>query len=423
MNIAEQGTDTNLERRDVFDKLYALINVHDEDYLKDFALGNFYDYVSSLERKLQDINELDYDNKQSLNELIDISLTKFIIVFEETGFKDIPLFYAFKRFLKLLTYIVENSYNVKEFKKLWQYFEKQFPSLGLLQVFLYNNPSTFRYTTSVRNASEKIINEFSNSFPEEILRADYLRIVKNNHRFSDIAWKPRKNKPGESNKDNGSYVSINDGYYTSISMRVEDKLTSNLLKPVWALCLCLEKIKGNTVEIDRIKRGSIEIDVTVWSDGLISHEETKAYLTNTTQKLAKSFADDTTEESSAHLGGKAEEAIAKLKSAGHDTPQQVEDVNSSTPYPAKPNKKSRRSKDIDEKIKEAELQLKLLEVEKAKNEAARGRFELIRDLSAFTTVHMLEPDQVHVEINQVYEILKIGSNIQVNGNIDETFDC
>jgi hypothetical protein len=96
------------------------------------VLGNFYDILSNFDREFSKLNADDgisNGTKKIINDILENTFRRFIVIFNVRGFQDEPIFYAFKRYISFFAYVLENCRDLSDPKFILSNFSSNFPSL------------------------------------------------------------------------------------------------------------------------------------------------------------------------------------------------------------------------------------------------------------------------------------------------------
>ena len=287
-----------LGEKSIFEQLFQLIERHRLDVSIDFPLGDFYDIVSDFDMAFQKFNSKKSNSKllKNYNSLLNYTIGNFLVIFQIKGFRDEPIFYAFKRFIAFFTFVLKEANSPKLRNDIVKNFLNNFPSLDIdisdkleYAMRLYHS-----YYNVPENATEKLILKFETDFALEIgiyidskenqLIQDEIKLIVycNDFIAKEIQWVKSKQ----------AYQIVNEKFYMTLDIEIDSDEVSveKLLSPLWLITSALEKITNVKLELEQIKKGSLTATIKIWMKDLVAKEETKAVFETTKEGVIKALS-------------------------------------------------------------------------------------------------------------------------------------
>lgn len=394
-----------LGEKNIFEEIFELLERHRLNLEGNFPLGDFYDVVTNFDTSFQKFNsdEGNENNIQIFNDLLNYTVRNFLTIFKNKGFRDEPIFYAFKRFIAFFSKVLDESNALKSQRDIIRNFLENFPSLKTdisrfdedaqaLYIHYYGQPMT---------DEQKAIAKFEDEFPTEIGIVDNdiefegldskkaITIYSNDFVAKSVVWNEKESR----------YEVIGEQFYMilEISIDSEKQSVEQLLKPLWLITSALEQIDNVTLELEDIFKGSLKTAIKVWMKDLLAKEETKAVLETAKEAAVKTIT-------------AGEVSYTEVKKSRQETKKlTLENTKLETEIKQSPT-------DQEVKFERAlDIQKKMLENEKLQIENAQAKINIIEQLSGLASKGIIEADMIRVDINDILYLLKEKDEIKEIG--------
>jgi hypothetical protein len=404
---AQSTFEAGLGEASVFEQLIELIERHENEMSQDkIPLGDFYDLVSNFDfafQKFNTQNEKDPKVIALYNELLKETVGAFIFIFKVTGFNDGAFFHSFKRFILYFIFLLREAGDLESYEDIMANFYDNFPSLNLNYDLTENDRAKARQLIELfelgrldeRHVGEqpykKIIN-FIAHFPDQIgVTVEALKIQVNADEFSlkTIQWDDKQAK----------YLVLDSKFYMKIRIEVdsEGESASKLLEPFFLITSALENIKGNTVTLEYIEKGSLKGELKVIMKDLVAKEETKTVLDVGKEIAVAALTAGTVSYS---------EVVKNRKEAQNADLEHEKLIREITQMPSNEEVQQDRALDIERKE---------LENDKLRLENVKAQLAIVESLSGLVAKGILSADMLKISINGIQVLLKEKGEIKEIG--------
>ncbi|MEZ5017850.1 MAG: hypothetical protein R2800_12405 [Flavipsychrobacter sp.] len=388
----------DLSEKNILEEFYELIEKHRTANSK-FSLGNFYDILEEFDRQYQDFNvNSDPVSKEIVNKYLVQSLFPFLVMFKYTGFSDRPIFYAFKRFIHWFSFLLSKSDNIKSEFFYRKNIIENFPTLWGGQLSNYISKHTEKVNFNINTPSQYdelyyiILHEEDDiSYELGTLKNKRKKPIEEWYIFSKeftktkIKWDEKRYR----------FVEIEETYemYLDFEISVKDNRADVLSVILFKIISSLASVHNVKIEFEKISVGSLIGRVRIYLKDLLAKEETKAILETTKESLV-----------SATTFGKVSYSNIKKQTAETEKIRKERDLLDKE-IRSLPN-------ETESKIINAiNLEKKVLENEKLRNEIIDQKIEQIYKLSNLVESGILEADDIKININEIQYLLKQGDNL------------
>lgn len=389
-----------LGEKNIFEEVFELLEKHRLNLDDYFPLGNFYDVVNDFDITFQKFNSTESNGKylKVYNDMLNYSISNFLTIFKVKGFRDEPIFYAFKRFIAYFSMILREADRPRSHKDIIRNFFENFPSLKINITNLENEANDFyiNYYGEEMTPHQASISKFETNFPKEIgikeeaeLFKTQLAMYCNDFVEKTIVW----------DEASVNYTIIDEQFYMFLEITIDtyEKSAEKLISPLWLITSALEKIDNVTLELTDIAKGSINATIKIWMKNLLAKEEAKAVLETTKELVVKTLS----------VG---EVSYTEVKKSRQETKKlSLENIKLETELNQAPSDKEVK---FDRAL---DIQRKMLENERMEIDNTKAKLEVIDQLSGLATKGIIEADMIRININEILYILKEKDEIKEIG--------
>ena len=390
-----------LGEKNIFEEILELLERHRLNVEEDFPLGNFYDVINNFDIAFQKFNseEANENNIQIFNDLLNYTIGNFLTIFKYKGFRDEPIFYAFKRFVAFFSVVLEEANLVTSQKEIIRNFLENFPALKSdISKFGEDAENLYIHFDPGQEMSrqQEAIFGFEDEFPNNIginkesdEEEKIIKLFSNDFIAKDIIW----------NEEQSRYNTLQEQFYMILEIAIDSDNNSigELLSPLWLITTALEKIDNVTLELDDIIKGSLKAAIKIWMKDLLAKEETKAVL-------------ETAKEIAVKAVSAGEVSYTDVKKSRQETKKIIlENTKLETEINQSPT-------DQEVKFERAlDIEKKMLENEKLQIENAQAKINIIEQLSGLAAKGIIEADMIRIDINDILYLLKEKDEIKEIG--------
>jgi|GEM_PF-3015369 len=390
----------DLGEKNIFEEISELLERHRLSSEKYFPLGDFYDIISNFDIAYQQFNnEVNEYTAEVYYKYLNRTLGNFLTIFKAKGFRDEPIFYAFKRFIAFFTFLINEAGRVKNIKDIQRNFSENFPGFEIDIRELEEDAKEFYAGTTFNGETahnQDIIYNFETNIAAELgilSTSSYIPVkhivYANDAKAKYIIW----------DEEEKGFTVDEEFFYLIMDIKIGTEVRSaeKMLTPLWLITSALEKIENVIVEIDEIYKGSLNTRIKIWMKDVLANEEVKAVL-DTAKELAvqKLSGGDI---SYAEVK-KSRQEIKQIKLENDKLIKELDAMPAST----------------DVKLERAlEMEKKMLDNEKQKVEITQEKIKAIQMLSELVEKGILSADMIKIDINDVLYFLKSGNQVREIG--------
>lgn len=326
-----------------------------------------------------------------------------MLIFKIRGLNGDALFYAFKRFIAYFIFILEAAGDLKSDEDIARNFYENFPSLAFDSGVYNESHRRFQHLINLieddrislgvfQSEDDKKMINFINEFPNEIGVEEFeskIQVYANDFALKTIQWSERHNK----------YIIVANEFYMRIKIEVDSETvsTSKLLEPLYLITSALENIKGNTVNLESIEKGSLTGDIKVIMKDLVAKEETKTVLEVGKEIAVAALTAGTVSYS---------EVIKNRKESKNADLEHEKLVRELEQMPSDTEVQYDRALDTERKN---------LENDKLRLDNIKAQLEIIESLSGLVAKGVLSADMLKISINGALVLLKEKGQIKEIG--------